>query len=347
MTPGALPSATRDLVRAFVRNGWLFALALVPAVMLLLQTPVPGPTQVGSTTVTIRSASGAEIRELRLFDAWVRRHIDTFAQLASTNSVLDTAISEGNLATDPKTLAGRITVVQPENREVVSFEVTGRDRDETLATTEAVGAALAASIEALSPRDGSGGTLVQAEALGASVSQIEGRRSVLPAIALGVLGLLAAAAWVLWRFANDDVLRSRRDLADVTSAPLVATFRRGGPDESGAHLLRLHLDTGRTQPGLARLVGTTASANEAFEVRDRLLGSYESTDETPPPHIEVVHPARIPVVPDALVVAALNRVTVSRLVQVLSTIEERGGTVAGVVAHLPRRPWDRLRRRSS
>lgn len=347
MTSGALPSATRDLLRAFARHGWLFALALVPAVLFLVQTPTPATTQAGSATVAIRPSNDAEIRELRLFDAWVRRHIETFKHLVTTNAVLEQAIADGDLPTTTRDLAGRVAVVQPDNREAVSFEVTGRDRDETLAVTEAVGEALAARIEALSPRDAAGGTLVRAESLGTSVSRVEGRRSVLPAIALAGLGLLVAAAWVLWRFATDDLVRSRRDLADITSAPIVATFRPGEPDPTGAHLLRLHLDTDRTEPGLARLVGTTASATEAFDVRERLLTSYESADQSPAPHIEVVHPARIPVVPDALVVAAVNRVTVTRLVHVLTTIEERGGSVAGIVAHIPGRPWDRLRRRSS
>ena len=346
MTSGAPPSATRDLLRSLVRHGWLFALVLVPAVVLLVQTPTPAPAQVGSVTVGTRPANDARIGEQRLFDAYIRRHIDTFAQLATTNAVLETAIAQGNLSTTPRDLAARITVVRPENREVVSLEVSGRDRDEVLVSAQAVGESLATRIEALSPRDTRGGTLVRAQSSTASVSEVPGERPLLPIIAMAALGLMAAAAWVLWRFATDDVLRNRRDLASVTNAPVLATFRPGETDPTGAHLLRLHLDSLRDESGMARLVGTTASADEAFEVRERLLGSYGTTDRTPP-HIEVIHPARVPVVPDALVVAAVGRVTVTRLVHLLCTIEERGGSVSGVIAHVPRRGLGRLRRRSS
>src|SRR5690606_25211328 len=113
---------------------------------------------------------------LRKFDAWVRRHIDTFAQLTTANSVLDRVITDRDLPTSPRDLALRISVVQPENRAAVSLEVTGEDRHETLATTTTLGQALAAQIEALSPRDGRGDTLVRARSLGASVSQVEGER---------------------------------------------------------------------------------------------------------------------------------------------------------------------------
>src|SRR5690606_6430630 len=141
------------------------------------------PAQVGSVTVGTRPANDARIGEQRLFDAYIRRHIDTFAQLATTNAVLETAIAQGNLSTTPRDLAARITVVQPENREVVSLEVTGRDRDEVLVSAQAVGESLAARIEALSPRDTRGGTLVRAQPSAASVSEVPGERPLLPIIA--------------------------------------------------------------------------------------------------------------------------------------------------------------------
>lgn len=347
MTPGGQPSATVDLLRSLLRHGWLFALALVPAGLLLVTTPAAGATWIGSGAVAVRPPAAADVGEMRQFEAYTRRHVDTFAQLATTSAVLDDVTLALDLDTSARDLASRVAIVHPENREMVSFEIASPDRDEARTLAAGLSEALAARIEVLSPREEGGGTLVSAEVLAPSISQGDPGRSLLLPGLLAVVGLGAAAAWVLLRFATDDVLRTPEELADLTTAPVLATFRSGRPDERAEHLLRLHLDGAREDAVVqARLVGTTPAANEAFAVRDRLLRSFGSSVRTAP-HIEVVRPDRIATVPDALVVTALRRTTGTQFVRLVHLIESHGGNVDAVIAHQPRRAaWaSRLLRR--
>lgn len=348
MTAGDPPAATVDLLRSLLRHGWLFAIALVPAALLLALTPPPASGWVGSGSVALRPPERASVGDLRQFEAYTRRYVDTFAQLATTGAVLNDVILELGLSASTRDLASRITIVHPENRELVSFEVSADDREEALTLADALGDALADRIELLGPRGEQVGTLVRAQALPASVSQVPGGRPILLPALLAAVGLAAAAAWVLWRFATDDVLRRPDEIADITTAPVLATFRAGEADERAAHLLRLHLDADRADAASvqAHLVGTTPSAIEAFAVRERLLRSFGASVRTAP-HIDVVRPDRIAAVPDALVVAALHRTTGTQLTHLLRTIESHGGSVAALVAHQPRRSWlRRLARRS-
>ncbi len=360
MTPAVPGSPFGDLVRSLARHWLLFVVALGPAALLLISTPSTSTHYVGSTTVSITAPADASIRELRLFDVYVERHIDTFARLATTPVVLDPVIESQNLTMTVPDLARTITLVDPENRQLVTLEVEGSQREPTLAVAEALGISLATQIEALSPIAENRGTLIRSQPIGASVSEVTERTLPIRAALAALVGLFAALAWVLWRFATDDVLRTPHDLTSITNAPVMATFRAGEDDEREADLLHLHLTAdSQSADSLVRLVGTTGTAAEAFDVRERLLRSFGSLREAPT-HVDVATASRVgqavhetragstaTLQPSSvLVVVALRRVTGTDLVGILRSIEQPGGTVAGLIVHLPRRHrWNRLRPR--
>lgn len=359
MIPAISGSPFGDLVRSLARHGLLFVVALCPAAVLLVSAASTSHHYIGSTTVSISAPAGATIRELRLFDVYVERHIDTFASVAATPVVLDRVIESQNLTMSAAELAPKITLVDPGNRQFITLEVDGSRRESTLAVAEALGRSLATQIESLSPVAEGRGTLIRAEPISASVAEVNERVFPLRAALAAVVGLLAALAWVLWRFATDDLLRTRHDLTSITNAPVLATFRSGEDDEREADLLHLHLtSTAREAESLVRLVGTTNTAAEAFDVRERLLRSFGSLRESPT-HVDVatasrgghsLHPIRPGMTTtlqstSVLIVVALRRVTGSDLVGILRSIEQPGGTVAGLIVQLPPRRWKRLRPR--
>lgn len=360
MTPAVAGSPFGDLVRSLARHWLLFVVALGPAALLLIGAPSASTHYVGSTTVSISAPADATVRELRLFDVYVERHIGTFARLATTPVVLDPVIESQDLATTAAELARTITLVDPENRQLVTLEVEGSQRESTLAVAEALGTSLATQIEALSPVAEDRGTLVRSQPIGASVSEVTERSLPLLAMLAALTGLFMALAWVLWRFATDDVLRTRHDLSSITNAPVMATFRVGEDDEREADLLHLHLTSqAQSADSLVRLVGTTGTAAEAFDVRERLLRSFGSLREAPT-HVDVATASRVgqavhqtragstaTLQPSSvLVVVALRRVTGADLVGILRSIEQPGGSVAGLIVQLPRRRgWHRLRPR--
>jgi capsular polysaccharide biosynthesis protein len=347
-------SPTGDLIRSLVRHGWLFALALVPAALLLVNPPSTAAGFVGSTTVAVHPPPDATLGERKLFSAWVSRHIESFAVVATTPSVLDDVIASTGVETSVTQLARSITVTSADNRQVVSLEVSGDDRATTQQLADALGEALAERIEALAPEDRRSGTLVGARHQGATVSEVPAEGSLLLAALAALLGLVAAGAWVLLRFATDDVVRRPGDLASITRAPVLATFREQRSDPHETDLLRLHLTSRRLgSTGQTRLVGTTARADEAFDARTRLLRSFGSSHEATP-HVEVIAPDRVAALAHAgersslatepapvVVVVALGRVTGTELVALLHAVENLGGVVGGVVLHRSRPRWRR------
>ncbi len=315
-------------------------------------TPPASTHYVGSTTVSITAPADATVRELRLFDVYVRRHIDTFARLATTPIVLDEAIASQGLPMTAKDLAKSITIVDPANRQFITLDVEGTDRESTLNLADAIGTALADQIADLSAHTPDGGTLIGAQAIGSSAAEVTERALPMRALLALAAGIVAALAWVLLRFSCDDTLRTRHDLASITNAPVMATFRSGEADDRTADLLHLHLTSAAHHADRPiHLVGTTSTAAEAFDVRERLLRSFGSLRESPT-HVDVLTSGRVGQIinqvgsssvaaaqASTLVVVALRRATGSGLVDVLHVIEHTGGTVAGLIVHLPPRPW--------
>lgn len=215
-----------DLVR-ILRRRWLpIALAGVVGVgaasgVSALQTP----TYESSTQVFVSTQTGETSAELAQSNAYTLSRVLTYAELASSERVLDAVVGDLSLDVDVRDLARRIAAAPVPDTTIIRITSTSRDPEEAADIANATATSLAAVVDEIE------GTPTQDSPV--RLTTVEEARPPESAsspqwplnLALGGLAALAiATAIVVLRDVLDTRIRTRHDVEAATQHPVIGTI---------------------------------------------------------------------------------------------------------------------------
>ncbi|RIJ50981.1 polysaccharide biosynthesis tyrosine autokinase, partial [Clavibacter lycopersici] len=186
------------------------------------------PSYRSSSSVFVSSTQGDTTTELVQGSTFSQDLVQSYAQLATTPAVLEPVITRLGLETTPTALARSITVDTPLNTVIIDVAVTDAVPEQAARISDAISDSLADVAGDLAPANASGDPSVElttvAEAqvprnpIGPNTRLIA-LTGILAGLALGVLYALA-------RQVLDTRIRTDRDVARATDAPVVGQVER-------------------------------------------------------------------------------------------------------------------------
>lgn len=215
----------RDYV-AVLRKYWVSIvgvtlLGLATAATVTLVTP---PTYTASTAVFISVRGGDSAGELLQGANYATNQVRSYAQVATTPTVLQPVIDKLGLQTTPALLAENVTASIPTNTAIVEVSVVDRDAELSARIAQATSEQLVATVDLLSPSDASGKRAVAATIVTPATVPLE---KTTPRTALnltvGLLaGLLLGFGQAVLRNTLDRSIRTEDDVARATDHSVIA-----------------------------------------------------------------------------------------------------------------------------
>lgn len=234
-------------------------------VMLILAVVVGGlggfavstlfpPTYSARTELFVSVPTSGDPYEMRMASDFIKERIQTYVGMAASESVLKPVISDLELDTTPEALAGQVEAISDPETVLITVQARAENADGAARLSTAVARSLTERIGLLEnpgKTDAAAIDLIEANAAVAPESS-DGlpQWAFVPIGAL--LGLAAGIALTVVRGAFDSVVRTKDDLAAITSAPLMASVPEdrslvhesasGGPAAAGVRsesILRL------------------------------------------------------------------------------------------------------------
>ncbi|MDN4472029.1 polysaccharide biosynthesis tyrosine autokinase [Demequina zhanjiangensis] len=215
----------QDYIR-ILRKNWIliavtFALAVAAAFTYTAVTP---PTYTSSSKVFVSTSGASSASELQSGSSFTLARVATYADLATTQSVLGPTIDSLGLAdTSVDDLRSQVSASAPSSKSVIDITVT--DEDPALATAIAteVATQLAVVVEELETTDSTDGSPVRL-----SIVQ-EAQEPTIPSapnmrlnLALGgLLGLALGLGLALTRAALDTRVHNEKDVELITEVPIL------------------------------------------------------------------------------------------------------------------------------
>lgn len=215
----------RDYV-AVLRKYWvsivvLTVLGLVGATIVSLVTP---PTYTARSAVFLAVRGGDSASELAQGATYATNQVRSYAQVATTPTVLQPVITNLQLETTPDALAESVTVSIPTNTALIEIAVVDRDPELGARVAQAIGEQLVATVDQLSPRDSSGKRAVVATIVTPATVPLEKTtpRTTLN-LAVGLLaGLLLGFGQAILRHTLDRSIRTEHDVLRATDHSVIA-----------------------------------------------------------------------------------------------------------------------------
>ncbi|MCU4295650.1 polysaccharide biosynthesis tyrosine autokinase [Brevibacterium permense] len=212
------------------------------------------PTYSARTELFVSVPTSGDPYEMRMASDFIKERIQTYVGMVGTESVLEPVVSDLDLDTTPGELASRVEAISDPETVLITIQASADDADSAARLSTAVSRSLTERISMLEnpgKTDSSAIDLIEAnEAVPPTRPDGLPRWLFIPIGAL--LGLAAGIAVAVVRGTYDNVVRTKNDLAAVTSVPLLAavpedrdiTYRsnRDGPAISGVRgesILRL------------------------------------------------------------------------------------------------------------
>lgn len=214
----------QDYLRVF-RKSWVVILVLTlgGAALGLTYAIFATPTYTASARVFVSTSGATSASDLQQGNTFTQQRVKTYAELVTTAAVLQPTIDALNINISVAKLRGQISASSPLSTTVIDLTVTNTDPvfAASLATTAANQLiAVVEKIETTNPAVGSPVRLTVVQE--ADVPKMPTSPKKTLSIALGVLlGLAAGVAVALTRAALDTRIRSERDLAAITDAPVL------------------------------------------------------------------------------------------------------------------------------
>lgn len=215
----------RDYV-AVLRKYWvsivvLTVLGLVGATIVTLVTP---PTYTARSAVFLAVRGGDSASELAQGATYATNQVRSYAQVATTPTVLQPVITELQLNVTPAELADSVTASIPANTALIEIAVVDRDPELGARVAQAIGEQLVTTVDQLSPADSNGKRAVVATIVTPATVPLEKTtpRTTLN-LAVGLLvGLLLGIGQAVLRNTLDRLIRTEDDVARATDHSVIA-----------------------------------------------------------------------------------------------------------------------------
>ena len=231
------------------------------------------PAQYQATnSVFVTSDRGETTSELLQSSTFTQNLVQSYAQLATTPTVLEPVISRLGLNISAQALAARVTAVTPLNTVFINITVTSRSAAQAVSLADAISDSLATTVENLAPKGPDNLPSITLKTV--SPAQLPGApfapNTQLIVITGLLLGLVAGVLYALAREVFDTRVSSEKDLNRVSNDPLLGKVGRKK----------------RTDPaGLVMRVMPHSALAEAYR---RVRANLEFIDVDSPPRSAVV-----------------------------------------------------------
>ncbi|WP_062206113.1 polysaccharide biosynthesis tyrosine autokinase [Demequina salsinemoris] len=215
----------QDYIRILHKNWILITVAFVLAVAAAFtMTAVTPPTYTASAKVFVSTSGASSVSELQQGSSFTLARVATYADLATTQSVLDPTIEALGLTdTAAQDLRGEVSATASTSKSVI--DITATDEDPAFATALAteVATQLGVVVEDLETTDGGDGSTVSLSVVQqAETPQYPSSPNLKLNLALGaLLGLALGVGIALLRAALDTRLHNERDVELLTDVPIL------------------------------------------------------------------------------------------------------------------------------
>ncbi len=262
-----------DYLRTITRRWLLIAIVGALGGAVAWGYASAAPVQYRATnSVFVTSDRGETTSELLQTSTFTQNLVQSYAQLATTPTVLAPVISQLGLNTSPQALASRISAVTPINTVFIEITVTSRSAAQAVTLADAISASLATTVADLAPKGPDDLPSITLKTV--SPAQLPARpfapNTRLIIITGLLLGLGFGVLYALAREVFDTRVNSAKDLDRVSTDPLLGTVGRKK----------------RTDPaGLVMRVMPHSALAEAYR---RVRANLEFIDVDNPPRSAVV-----------------------------------------------------------
>lgn len=215
----------RDYV-AVLRKYWIsiVCVTLLGTATAALVTLVTPPTYTARTAVFISVRGGDSASELLQGANYATNQVRSYAQVATTPTVLQPVIDKLGLQTTPAMMAQAVTASIPANTAIVEVAVVDRDAELSARIAQATSEQLVATVDQLSPTDDGGKRAVVATIVTPAtvpLAKTTPRTSLNLAAGL-LLGLLLGSGQAILRNTLDRSIRTEDDVARATDHSVIA-----------------------------------------------------------------------------------------------------------------------------
>jgi len=214
----------RDYIQ-ILRLRWIAVVAITLAGILLagIASLVVTPTYTSSTSVFVSIQTGSVTgSDLNAGTAYVQNQVKSFAEVATTDKVLQPVIDELELQMSVNDLASQVTATAPLDTVIIQIAVTDQSPTQASQIANAIGRGLIDAVEELS-KPSTGASPVKMSTVSPA---LEAATATSPNIRLNLalgflLGLLAGITVALLRHVLDNRVHNGRDVEELTSATLL------------------------------------------------------------------------------------------------------------------------------
>ncbi|QEE60496.1 hypothetical protein FVA74_02100 [Salinibacterium sp. dk2585] len=278
-TPPARSPQPRFALRRMLRQSWLVAAGAVLGVVAAMAfTSAATPEYTSRASLQLSLAYSSSATDINQGAAYTRSEMLSYAELATSTTILQPVVRELGLTISPAALAGRLAVTTPPNTSVLHIAATDTSPRAAASIANAVAGSLSSYAVAHSPADDELGPLLTVTTIASASppsSPSSPRLQVNLAAGL-LLGLLAGVLAAMVRLRADTRLRTVADIAALTDAPVLGTLARRRPDHAsqGVRLLAAALRHSlASDPSAALIVTPAARRAEVSGLTDELAST--------------------------------------------------------------------------
>jgi polysaccharide biosynthesis transport protein len=248
------------------------------------------PQYTARATVYFGSSFGGQAENTRLSDSllYSQTIVRSYAEAATRPYTLEPVIRSLRLTETPQQLARKVTADSPLGTVIIEVRATDRSPIRAASIANGVAAELTVVSANLSPITSTSSPIVVSTIASATVPTAKSapRTTLTVGVALA-WALLIGVSLCIWVDGVDPRVRSRRDVAALTSAPLIgylprATRRRGAAAAPAAGVARAQHD-GSDRAQWGRLRTNFSSLREGYGLRSALF--VASAAEEPPTRV--------------------------------------------------------------
>lgn len=187
------------------------------------------PVRYESTaTVFISLDSGSSATEFNAGSTFALNLVASYAEVATMPVVLRPVVVELDLDVTPAELAGQVEVQVPANTSLLDIVVTDPSPDTAAAIANAIAARLPGAVSTLSPRTEAGGAALRVTTTAPAVAATGPSSTSDTVVVAGAItmALLFGIVLIVALEAVRRPMRSRAEVAEVTSAPVIGAIPR-------------------------------------------------------------------------------------------------------------------------